>query len=313
MNRLLFAVMGTACFAAGWWLDLRAGEREGGSSGKKKERAQSVRGTTGVKTGGMALDEARSRSAAGAHSAEELLKLFVRGREMASQAQMDRAVAGLGAETLADFAAGLDEMKKERGVRYDEALERALIAVAGRWLALDPGPASEFALKNDRRPLGALYYPFLEGMKKLFRDDMPAATRIMASLRGEDRELYIYARFEGIEGLKGMEPEAALKSIAAFDARTRNQWHGAQALGEFPRLWIEKDAPAAMNWALGLPPGYTRHRILTTMAQAWTKSEPAKAAAFLESVPLSTLPESALRKAIAGCLGIPENGSPAKQ
>jgi hypothetical protein len=287
-----FVVLGILCFSGGWWIDEWLDE-DGGNSPQVKAGTVSAPASPQGKTmpGGQPST---------VQSVEELLRLIVPGRETATRTHLDPAVAGLSAGELAEFADSLKSLEKSTRGGYGK-IHPALVAVVTRWLGVDPAPAAEFALNYPNRIIGDgdVYSAFLKAMQKVFLDDLPTATRLMAGMKSDDRELYIYARFECIEGLAGMDPEKALKIIADFDAKTRNQWHGAQALGDFPERWIKSDPNAAMDWALSLPPGYTRSRILTIMAEAWGKSDPAAVKAFLDAVPVSTLPKGNLRAEIA--------------
>lgn len=299
MNRPLFAVLGIACFAAGWWVDAWAGENGAAVSAAStggRDGAAPAPAAAGV----VAVTENKSALAAGAaagvrilpgiHTVEDLLKAALPGRSFASRAQLDRAAAGLPVEALAKMAAELRQIKEYPGLTRED-IRSAREAVVSRWLELAPGPAVEHCFETHF--IGDLEQPVYKALANVFKEDLATAVRLM---EGAGRELYIFARFECIASMKGMDPRTALETIVDFDNRTGNEQREAEALGDFPRLWVEKDAPAALTWALQLPPCYTRHRILWEMAGDWGKIDPAAARAFMAGVPESVLPKGALRE-----------------
>ena len=152
---------------------------------------------------------------------------------------------------------------------------------------------------------------FMDGIRNVFASDLPEATRLMAHVR--DRETYIYARYDWIASLKGMEPARALAMIVDFDLHTRNDWHGADAFGEFPALWVRRDARVALTWALELPPCQSRNTVLLRMCSAWATDDRETAWEFVEVVNPSVLPGGNLKSQLLSAIARSKPAAPAKQ
>ena len=75
---------------------------------------------------------------------------------------------------------------------------------------------------------------------------------------------------------------------------------GAEVLREFPGRWIGEDPQAAMEWALALPPGFTRNNILEKMADAWGAMDAVAARDYVNALPVATLPKGNLRNGLLG-------------
>lgn len=317
MNRLLFAVLGIACFTAGWWLDAWVGERsdDAAPAMEQKTPPAGVENISGETKAAAAVGPgAGITPLAGIHSVEDLLKLNVPGRNFASRVQLLRAAAGLSAAELAEFAEELVAMEESPDVD-PEAIPAALVAVVARWLTVDPEAAAVFTARHrDRMYMGGrnIIDPrFREAVITLFKDDLAAAIRVMSNF--QNRDAYIDLRVDAIEAIKDMDPKAGLERIFEFDAKTRNDRYGAQVLGEFPRRWVEKSPQEAINWALALPACYTRGQILEYLTMEWAKIDPAAAASFVRAIPLAALPNGRLRSEVMERLSSGTQGTPPPQ
>jgi len=223
---------------------------------------------------------------------DDLLALVARGDKEGTRAAMAKALDGLSVQELAAIATKLRDLRG--GPLEDEwKITRLAIGVASRWAVHEPSAAMDFMLSRPDSIMDEGNVVFMEGIRKVFAADLPEATRLMAQVR--DRETYIYARYYWIDGLKGMDPAEALARIVDFDLHTRNDWHGADAFGEFPALWVNADARAALTWALELPPCQSRSTVLLRMCSASAKNDREAARGFVEATIQSVLPSGNLR------------------
>ena len=224
--------------------------------------------------------------------------MCVAGEEMGSQVRLARALEGATPAQLRAFAEGLKPFLKKDPPPDRDHVRMAMMAVAERWLALEPAPALDFALEHHLWPDGTIQ----TALQKVLASDFEKAVQLMAH-KEMDRGLYIDARYEWIQSLKGTPAPKALEMIADFDARTRNEFMTADALGSFPAQWIRQDPQAAMTWALALPPGHTRRKALEFMALAWGHTDAAAARQFLDSLPPATLPSGLLKSVLLSAIG----------
>lgn len=283
---------GLLCFASGWGIDSLIAPSHDAARSRSGLRVNS-----GPPLGGalpaLKADAARrpDKPAATSNavpSVDDLIELVVGGQETASRARVDRALAGQTAPELAVMGRRLNELKK--GDAYPEW---RVLFVARALAERGVVAALEFIIEKlgiDSQSYAAL----MTGMQRIFASDLPEATRLMAK-PGWEREAYIDARWKWIFSLKGKAPPEALATIVEFDMKTRNDVFTADALGEFPERWVSDDPAGAMTWALSLPPCVTRRNILQRMAAGWAKTDAGAAQAFLDGIPIATLPNGALK------------------
>jgi hypothetical protein len=292
MNPRLLTVLGCLCFGAGWVLDSWAGGKSSPAGSVSRYHAASAPSTAGREQDGKETGANRQSVKAPVHSVDDLLNLVTPGPTAALRVRVERALAGLSASDLARFAV---ELRSRQPANDWFPVAYVYERLAVRWITLEPIPAIEFALK-ERSPQGEIGDAIANAMGKVFTADRAAAVRILGEM--QDRELYIYSRCNCIEAMKGMSPPDALALIVEIDSKTRNEWYGAQALGEFPDEWVKTDPAAAMNWALTLPPGFTRREILRGMGTLWAAADAGAYQAFMAAVPSTTLPKGAARNGI---------------
>jgi hypothetical protein len=280
------------CFGAGWWLDGWIGAVDEVAP-EPRILATAAKGQTTSRTEEETSLPGKS-TVPPANSLDDLLKLVVDGRSNLTTANLDRAVSGLDAATLAGFAAELKSRLKRQWQR-----EEVVGAVAKRWLRLDPLPAAEFVLHypsfllNQNGMLNAFQF----GMRKLAADDLPALRRLMTGV--QDRELYIDVRLLYLDSLKGMNPAEALPLIVDFEYKTKNEIFFATNYREFPEGWIRDDPQGAMTWALALPPGRIKETLLSQLAEAWKNIDADAAKAFYHALPAEVLPAGRLKRSMA--------------
>jgi hypothetical protein len=218
-----------------------------------------------------------------------LLALVDVERRTATRAGLTRALAGRSAAELAAWAAELGKRQKSGS---DIRIPLAASEVFRHWLQANPAGAAEYALRSGAGSglLSELGHEVESAVAGVFEADPEEAIRLLRLMAGQ-RELYIYARHRCIERMNGMGPREALEFIVDLDARTGNDRHDAQSLGDFPMQWVESDARGAMEWALALPPGFTRSWLVRTMGGNWAGLDPAAAREFIDAVPRTTLAE----------------------
>jgi hypothetical protein len=304
MNLPLFVVLGAACFTAGWWVDAWAASHQDDTRQPQTHRVEEA--PNGISKESPPDARAALAVPTAVRSIDELLALQIPGQPNASRVRLDEAAAKLSAEELADFAEKLKAHDEDW--RRSPKVRPARLAVLERWLLVEPAKAAEHMVPsygNGDGLINGLVRPFAQAIGVLVQQDFESATRLAARIRG--RELYIDVRWAWVNSLKGMDPEAALNLIVRFDSKTRNQWHNAQMLGDFPKLWIEKDAPGALSWALQLPAGYSREYILKRMTDVWAEKNPAEIRTFFENVALTVLPKGPLRKQLSSQVSKREN------
>lgn len=292
MNPRLLTVLGCLCFGAGWGLDSWAGGRVSSADSVSRDRTASVPSTSAREQGTSENGAARQTAKGAIHTVDDLLGLVTRHQTTASRVRVERALAGLSASDLAAFAAVIGSKRTNGG---EFAVEYVYELLLLRWIQVEPVSAIEFTLKA-RFPGSETFEAIINAMGKVFTEDRAAAVRILGEM--QERELYIYARHRCIDAMKGMSAQDALALIMEIDAKTRNEWHGAQALGEFPGEWIKSDPAGAMNWALSLPPGFTRREILQVMGSLWAAADSGAYQAFMAAVPFTTLPKGGARNEI---------------
>lgn len=303
MNYPVFCALAAVCFATGWWVDARfAGEGTLPVNGREKSSAaEATRGSkmnaaAAGKDGSLRNATARTAPAGEARTLEEFLKLIDEDNHVATRARVERALNNMTAAEYAALARELIELTKTKKVEglgaYPYNFVNALLL---HWLPVAPGPALDFALDFPDAINQETVYPFLDAMEKFYKADAAAAASLMAKIK---TDVYYDARIRCFESLKGMAPDAALKVIVDFDAKTRSDVFEADYLGHFPEQWIQKDPATAMNWALALPPSHTKRQMLAEMGGAWGKLDAAAATRFVGAVPRSVLPDGALRSGL---------------
>jgi hypothetical protein len=301
MSNALLAALALLSFGAGWWIDSRAG-----TATAERDHAVAAAGTLQGLLPPQATASIPARQApvdrpvAPARSVDNLMNLVVRGQPSRSHARLQKAIAGLSAGELTGLATGL-KARAERDYVPDEWIRHAAVAVVARWMRLDPAPAIEFALRYRPGLAGSMEPAFLDAIGKVFTADRPNAMRLLGMI-GNERELYIYARWRCIRSMERISPPEAMVLIADIDARSGNQRYRADFLGEFPDKWIGSDPVPAMEWALALPPGFTRNNILARMGEAWADADPSAAREYLDSLPRLSLPNGSTRNRIMGAI-----------
>jgi hypothetical protein len=232
------------------------------------------------------------------HSLDDLLKLIVPERTNLTRARLDRALRSLGAAQLASLAA---EIKDRIAHQQRRVWPPAVVsnAVAGHWLRLDPASAAAFVLHHPDFQVSSASdrKSFYAGMERLMHEDLPPFERLMANM--DNRDFYIMTRLLYVDSFKGMDPAKALPLIVDFEFKTRNESFGADNYQEFPHQWIQNDPQAAINWAISLPPGRIRERLVDWMVRSWVDADAAAARAFYQGLSDKDLPAGALRKALA--------------
>lgn len=291
MNRPVFVVLGIACFAAGWWADAWAGHAIREADDPKPDAAPA--GQT-LSAGGGSGAPSRSPGLGTVRSLDELRALALPGRPNASLVRMDEALAGLSAAELAELA---EKLKPAVNPHDADEIHPARLAVLQRWLAVEPGAAAEHVLSSFGREVhlpSGLWGALGQAIAGFVPQDFARAVGLMNRIH--NRDTYIMVRLEVVHSLEGMEAEAATKLQAEFDLKTRNDRHLASVRGDEAARWAARDGAAAMEWALHLPPGYTRDSVLEDIADGWAKADAAAMAAYLSTAPEKVLPEGRLRR-----------------
>jgi hypothetical protein len=303
MNYPVFCALAAVCFATGWWVDVRftGGEMLTVSRREKRHAAESAGESMGNAAAAgrdfpLRHATARTAPAGEARTLEEFLKLIDEDNHVATRARVERALNHMTAAEYAALARELIELTKTKKVEELGAYPYNFVnALLLHWLPVAPGPALNFALDFPNTLNSETVDPFLNAMEKFYKTDAAAAMDVMAKIK---TDVYYDARIRCFESLKGMAPDAALKVIVDFDAKTGSEVLEADYLGHFPEQWIQKDPATAMNWALALPPSHTKRQMLAEMGGAWGKLDAAAATQFVDAVPRSVLPDGALRSGL---------------
>ena len=291
MKHTGFTLAACVFFAAGWWGDGWLARRPAGTEPVNGQIPVTVPAMPAapVVVSMAEVVSRENRKVPAIRTADDLLRLIIPGREAASRAAIQRALASLKPQDFTMIAGELEVT--------DNRL--AAVALAERWLNVDPVPALEFVFRHSDAILSNVYHPCLAAMEKVFASDLTAATRLL-SMPARDRAFYIDARLAWISSMDGQDPAKALAVIADFEMKSGNDRMGAEVLREFPSRWIGEDPQAAMEWALALPPGFTRNNILEKMADAWGAMDAVAAQDYVNALPVATLPKGNLRNGLLG-------------
>jgi hypothetical protein len=122
--------------------------------------------------------------------------------------------------------------------------------------------------------------------------------RLLSLHPPDERWDFLVNRGDCIELMAGDDPAEALAFIMDMDLRTRCDIQMGQFVGEFGRLWVQRDAPAALNWAMRQPSCNTRREILSQMVRTWAELDSTAARAFFNDVPKAQLPNGPLRDSL---------------
>jgi hypothetical protein len=81
------------------------------------------------------------------------------------------------------------------------------------------------------------------------------------------------------------------------------QGNTAQLLTTIASEWVKREPAAASAWALELPPGESRNKVLPSLLAAWSQSSPKDAAEFVASLPPDESQTQALISVVSGWAG----------
>lgn len=73
--------------------------------------------------------------------------------------------------------------------------------------------------------------------------------------------------------------------VAHFLANFREAPLAREAAGSFAATWAQADLPGAIAWLQALPPGAVRNAVVAKIVPAWVRSDPARAADFVLTLP----------------------------
>jgi hypothetical protein len=146
-----------------------------------------------------------------------------------------------------------------------------------RWLALEP----QAALRMCAAMYGLITSetrPFVSDAIQAMAREHPESIATLTTNSSFLREFWPACE----EAVEKLPPQAALPKVVAMGV-PQTQWD------KYARRWVVKDAPAALTWALSLPAGATRHRMLQAMAHSWAVRNREAALTFFQAIPAEAL------------------------
>jgi hypothetical protein len=202
-------------------------------------------------------------------------------------------------------------------LHWNYTSNQALTKALDSWVKQDPLSAAAWAVAEETKHKGTTG-PLTESLLKAWAEHDPAAAAkfyltlgkhisgdnlistwakkdgasaldwVLANARADNRNALITAV---LEGAAKENPQRAIGLLNKLpDGAARD--HAAES---FTRMWAQKDAAAALDWATQLPPGIGRNKSLNGGLYGWLEKDPSAAAAWAKTQPAGSLPVEALK------------------
>jgi hypothetical protein len=195
----------------------------------------------------------------------------------------------------------------------DPALREILASLAAELAASSPAAKTALLLESPQRESQRLVQAFSEWLSA----EPDAAVAKLASIPEQDQfwqhDAARVAEWWAIQARQGGSPEDLMKSLEALPSGLQRDailagfvHHGAsndipfaqqmlgqmgegrprnEAMGMLTELWMRRDPVALSEWLADLPPTESRHHAVTRFAQLLAKSDPERAAHWVDTVP----------------------------